>query len=241
MGNLEQKVIVAIGAHPDDYEWGCGAALARHIAEGDRAIALIMTYGLVGKHPEDGSEAYKAAQILGISKEDVIIAPFPDGQIKAGEAAEFLQEYVPKGTGILYAPGAFDGHSDHINTAIAVRKAALAVPEIFLYQGPGNKSFVANHFIKINESDLGKKIRAYEAHKSQSIRPKDLEKKMPVYEAHWRQFAKGEELRQKMDSFKAQELETPFGSLFYGINEWAEFWGRKTGLGLAEAFETYKF
>lgn len=42
------KTIMAIGAHPDDIELGCGAVLSRHIAEGDNVIAVIMTAGEAG-------------------------------------------------------------------------------------------------------------------------------------------------------------------------------------------------
>lgn len=42
------KSVLAIGAHPDDIELGCGAVLSRHIAEGDNVIAVIMTAGEAG-------------------------------------------------------------------------------------------------------------------------------------------------------------------------------------------------
>jgi LmbE family N-acetylglucosaminyl deacetylase len=238
---LEQKVIVAVGTHPDDYEWGCGATLMRHLADGYRVMAIIMTYGQKGEHPEDGSEAIKAAQFLGIPEHDVLIAPFTDGQIKAKDAADFLRENMLKGTSRLYAPVAFDSHIDHINTAIAAQRAARFAPQtqIYLYQGPGNAEFIPDIRIGTTETDLRQKIKAYGAHISQSARIKDLDKKMLTYEDHWRQFLQGEELRKKMDFFRAQEQKSPFGALFYGTREWAEHWGKDTACGLAEAFEIY--
>ena len=35
--------VLAIGAHPDDIELGCGATLAAHAARGDSISLLVMT------------------------------------------------------------------------------------------------------------------------------------------------------------------------------------------------------
>src|SRR5690348_4586218 len=43
--------VLAIGAHPDDVELGCGGALARHVAAGDKVTFLVMTTGERG--PQD--------------------------------------------------------------------------------------------------------------------------------------------------------------------------------------------
>jgi LmbE family N-acetylglucosaminyl deacetylase len=42
--------VLAIGAHPDDVELGCGATLIRHIARGDHVTVLVMT----GEERSDG-------------------------------------------------------------------------------------------------------------------------------------------------------------------------------------------
>ncbi|TZF90697.1 hypothetical protein FZ996_25305, partial [Salmonella enterica subsp. enterica serovar Typhimurium] len=39
------KGIIAIGAHPDDIELGCGASLARLIHDGYHVVAVVMTQG----------------------------------------------------------------------------------------------------------------------------------------------------------------------------------------------------
>ena len=40
--------VLAIGAHPDDIELGCGASLLAHAARGDRVAMLVMTPGEQG-------------------------------------------------------------------------------------------------------------------------------------------------------------------------------------------------
>ena len=50
--------ILAIGAHPDDVELGCGATLAAHTARGDNVAMLIMTTGEQG--PQAGCSRIRA-------------------------------------------------------------------------------------------------------------------------------------------------------------------------------------
>ena len=40
--------VLAIGAHPDDVELGCGGTLAKHVARGDRVTLLVITRGEAG-------------------------------------------------------------------------------------------------------------------------------------------------------------------------------------------------
>ena len=42
------KSVLAVGAHPDDIELGCGASLLAHAAAGDVVTMLVMTGGESG-------------------------------------------------------------------------------------------------------------------------------------------------------------------------------------------------
>ncbi|MCA1670813.1 MAG: PIG-L family deacetylase [Actinobacteria bacterium] len=59
--------VLVIGAHPDDIELGCGAALLAHRRRGDRVDLLVMTTG--GRGPQDArsrvAEQEDAAALLG--------------------------------------------------------------------------------------------------------------------------------------------------------------------------------
>lgn len=46
--------VLAVGAHFDDLELGCGGSLARHVRKGDRVIGFVATTSDYGKL--DGSE-----------------------------------------------------------------------------------------------------------------------------------------------------------------------------------------
>ena len=62
--------ILAVGAHPDDVELGCGATLAKEIANGKKVGILDLTRGELGTRGTAETrdvEAEEAAKILGVS------------------------------------------------------------------------------------------------------------------------------------------------------------------------------
>lgn len=87
---LQPKVILAVGAHPDDIDIGCSGTVAKWIKEGGEAYYLVLTDGSKGS--EDlkisnkklikirRSEQQKAANILGVKK--VFFLNFIDGELQ---------------------------------------------------------------------------------------------------------------------------------------------------------------
>ncbi len=72
--------ILAIGAHPDDVELGCGATIAKEIANGKKAGILDLTRGELGTRGSAeirDREAARAAAILGVSVRENLA--FADG------------------------------------------------------------------------------------------------------------------------------------------------------------------
>src|SRR5660398_169616 len=60
------KVVLAIGAHPDDCELGCYATLAYHKSQGDSVHLLILSKGEAGgPRKKRIKESKEAAQLLG--------------------------------------------------------------------------------------------------------------------------------------------------------------------------------
>lgn len=68
--------ILAIGAHPDDIEIGCGGALGKYVDQGEHVEVLVMTSGEAGSLTIDKSElaimrqqeAIAGSKVLGIEK-----------------------------------------------------------------------------------------------------------------------------------------------------------------------------
>ncbi len=88
------RIALAIGAHPDDIEFQCGATLAKWARSGCSIHLLILTDGSKGSwNPQADrgtlvdvrrSEARSAACLLGAEPAHVVFLDSPDGELSAG-------------------------------------------------------------------------------------------------------------------------------------------------------------
>jgi LmbE family N-acetylglucosaminyl deacetylase len=162
--------ILAVGAHPDDVEMGCGGALLKHLMVGDEVFVLILTNGEKGKHSPGKSECLKSLKRIGIKSENIIFGNFRDGfVIDNFETVSFIENQIKKhGISKVYTHDPNDRHQDHRNTSYSVSSAARKVPEILLFQGPSTHSnFDPHYFIEISGRELNKKIWALKSYESQ--------------------------------------------------------------------------
>lgn len=108
--------VLAIGAHPDDVELGCGGTLAGLVAAGHQVGILHLTRGEAGTRgtPEQReSEARNAAEALGVAV--VGFLDCGDGALRTGAAEEEalmlrLRQWRPE---IVLGPTPRDRHPDH--------------------------------------------------------------------------------------------------------------------------------
>ncbi len=108
--------ILAIGAHPDDVELGCGATIAKEIANGKKVGILDLTRGELGTR---GSaeirdvEAANAAKILGVSvRENIALADgfFVNDRESQLKIIEIIRKYQPE---MVLCNAITDRHIDH--------------------------------------------------------------------------------------------------------------------------------
>lgn len=134
--------VLAVGAHPDDVEWGCAGTLARHLHEGDNVDIVVMTSStIMDAHSgailrdatESAAEATNAAQVLGITP---IIGPFQDTKVPFdGESVAFLERIIKeKKIDLIYTHWQGDAHQDHITTLNSVLAAGRLIPNIIGYE-----------------------------------------------------------------------------------------------------------
>ena len=108
--------VLAIGAHPDDVELGCGGTVALLAHAGRRVGILHLTRGEAGTRGTEETrrkEAAEAAEILGASVMEILDCG--DGGLRSGEAEEdalidLLRRYQP---GLVLSPTPADRHPDH--------------------------------------------------------------------------------------------------------------------------------
>jgi len=120
--------VLAIGAHPDDVELGCGGTLALLARAGRRVGILHLTRGERGTRgtPEERlAEAERAAEALGAS--DLAFLDCGDGGLRTGEAEEealieVLRAWRPD---LVLSPTPHDRHPDHTRAHQLVESACF--------------------------------------------------------------------------------------------------------------------
>jgi len=144
--------ILAIGAHAEDIEHGCGGALLRHLDLGHRVVMLVLTQG-----EEDGSpsmrtgEAELAARLMGarLVFGDLKATAVDDGAETVEVIERVVQAFDPQ---IVYTHSPHDSHSDHRNAYQASAEAARDTPSFYCYQATtGTVDFKPNLFIEVSE------------------------------------------------------------------------------------------
>ncbi len=168
--------ILAIGAHFDDIELGCGGTLARHVFEGDSVFAYVTTVSGYSNHSEKQvrssdialEEGRKAAGILGI---DLICGNYSTFLIEFCEDLnkELLKIIETKQINIIYCHWPGDVHHDHQAVAKASIHSGRHVPRILMYRSNWYQStveFRGNYCVDIS-SFIDKKIEAIKAHRSE--------------------------------------------------------------------------
>ncbi|AUS06398.1 bacillithiol biosynthesis deacetylase BshB1 [Pseudotamlana carrageenivorans] len=108
--------ILAIGAHPDDVELGCGATIAKEVAQGKKVGVVDLTQGELGTRGTAETrkeEAANAAKILGISvRENLGFADafFVNDKAHQLEVVKMIRKYKPE---MVLCNAIDDRHIDH--------------------------------------------------------------------------------------------------------------------------------
>ena len=135
------KNVLAIGAHPDDIEFGCFGTLKKHKDQGDNVTLLVMTQSDVkdshkGEVTRDSiiskNEATQAAKLLDV---ELILGPFQDTKVPFNsKSVDFIEKIIKrKNINWVYTHWAGDTHQDHINTLNATMASARLVKNVLCY------------------------------------------------------------------------------------------------------------
>ncbi len=128
MSDSETVEILAVGAHPDDVELGCGGTLAL-LARAGRSVGILdLTRGEAGTRgtPETrAAEAAEAARLLGARFRDRL--DLGDGNLRTDRAAELevIEVVRRRRPRLVFAPLPNDRHPDHVRAGRLVTDAAF--------------------------------------------------------------------------------------------------------------------
>ena len=156
--------VVAVGAHPDDIEFGCGGTLTRHAEAGDNITLVVLTTGEPDDAPVRRAEQEAACALLGAK---LIWSGIQRGRPVGGpETIEIITSAATEAD-LAYLPTPHDAHQVHVATAVAALTAVRRTPNILHYEGPSSHQFSPNSFVKLNADTLARKHALLEKHGSQ--------------------------------------------------------------------------
>lgn len=162
--------VLAIGAHPDDVELGCGGTLLAHRARGHQVTILVLTTGDLG--PQDLrsriAEQEEAAELIGAQ---LIWGGLEDGAISESRHTVELIERVLRTVepDVVYTHCPRDTHQDHRATANCTLAATRRLSRVLFYESPTSVGFQPSVYVDIDPYVEGK-VEALRAHVSQVLK-----------------------------------------------------------------------
>ena len=224
--------ILAIGAHPDDVELGCGGVIAKEISLGKKVGIIDLTRGELGTRGSADlrmEEASAAAKILGVHVRENM--GFADGFFvndKEHQLAivKIIRKYQPN---IVLCNAVSDRHIDHpkgsalvstacflsgllkITTALeGVQQAPWRPKQVYHYIQWENST---PDFVVDVSGFIETKLAAVKAYSSQFYKPNSKEPKSPISSKNFLESVR----------YRAQDL------------------GRLTGINYAEGFNSERY
>lgn len=224
--------ILAIGAHPDDVELGCGATIAKEISLGKKVGILDLTRGELGTRGSAEireKEAKNGAKILGVAiRENLGFADgfFVNDKEHQLEIIRVIRKYKPE---IVLCNAIDDRHIDHSKGSKLVSNACFLsglvkietelegiVQEAwrpkFVYHYIQWKNLKPDFVVDVSEF-MDKKIEAVKSYSSQFYNPNSTEPSSPISSENFLDSVK----------YRAQDL------------------GRLVGVEYAEGFNTERY
>ena len=159
--------ILAIGAHPDDIELGCGGMILKAARSGHNVYMYTLTRGEASGDPQQReqeliqSSEYIGAKALWIDK-------FPDTHLAASsELINHIELFINKARADMVITHSLnDTHHDHRAVAASTMEGGRFVPSIMAYEIPLTKQFYPQMFYDISDV-VDEKVSLIELFRSQ--------------------------------------------------------------------------
>lgn len=188
--NSPRRTVLAIGAHPDDVEIGCGGTLASHAARGDRLVVLTLSSGECAGRPEArAAESRAAADQLGA---ELVLGNLTDTRISEGPATiEAIEDVVRRvNPTTVYVHSSADRHQDHRNVHRAAMVATRSVPSVYCYQSPSTTTEFRPHRFTPVTDFIDEKLDLLAYYDSQTGKDYLAPERIKATAIYWSRFAK---------------------------------------------------
>ena len=167
---MQKATILAIGAHPDDIEFGCGGTIIKYTERGHRLFLHIMTEGGFGAETTTRVQEQEASKAI-LGAKDIFWGGYEDTHLVVdieliGKIERIIKKVKPD---FIFCNFPDDTHQDHRHLSQAVMSATRYIRNVLFYEGPTTQNFKPHVFVDISDT-LNKKIEALKAHKSQVMK-----------------------------------------------------------------------
>ena len=164
---VKKKNILAIGAHPDDIEFGCGGTLIKYAEQGHHVFLLVMTRGGMGGDGDiRAAEQVESMKILGAR--EIFWGGLTDTRIEISQdiikrVEEVIHSVSPD---CIFCHYPEDTHQDHRHLSQMTISATRYIRNVLFYEGPTTERFNPHVYVDIVPT-LTLKVKALMAHQSQ--------------------------------------------------------------------------
>lgn len=184
-----QRIVLFIGAHPDDVEIGSSGCIAKHYQQGDSVNILTLSSGEAGGDlTTRREESKKSAEML---HANLFIKELIDTKISHVDTIRLIDEVVQQlSPSHVYTHSIHDAHQDHRNVHHASVVACRSVPNLYCYLSPSTTiHFKPTLFVEITNY-IDKKLMALAIYQSQaSKRPYLKEDMVRATARYWGRYA----------------------------------------------------
>jgi LmbE family N-acetylglucosaminyl deacetylase len=165
---LPSERVLAIGAHPDDIEIGCGGILLRHRDAGHSITILTLTNGgeggaaAVRRTESQRAAALLSARLIQLDLDDTAVS---EGGSTVSAISRAVEQVRPT---TIYTHTERDSHQDHRAAHRATMVATRGIPRVYAYQSPSTTvDFRPARFVSVDEV-LERKLDLIAPHESQT-------------------------------------------------------------------------
>ena len=164
MHHTQTVNILAIGAHPDDVELGCGGLLIKAARRGQNVYTCTLTKGSASGDPAQRTEELmQSAKFLG--SKGVRIGDFQDAKLEVNdELINFIETCIDEvDPDIILTHFHGDVHHDHRAVALATQEAARFDSNVLAYEIPLTRNFDPKVYYDVSDviDDKIELIRTY--------------------------------------------------------------------------------
>lgn len=157
--------ILALGAHPDDVEYGCGGTLLKTMEEKKGWLEVYL--GILTK-PDKKRIAEQICSRKKMQAKDLLFAGFEDTQLEKRDVIQVLDMWISHiCPDEIFVHWWADSHQDHVCVAkalfAAVRRSKASV---YMYESVSSIQFVPTVFVDI-EKQMKRKEGLIRCHRSQ--------------------------------------------------------------------------